>query len=407
MSPRRIYLDHAATTPVDPAVLRAMRPFFSERFANPSSLHAPGTEAHQAVASARRTIAEFLRGHEDEIVFCSGGTESNNLAIQGIVHAHRERGHHVVTSAIEHPSVLETLERLARRGDIELTVVPVGADGIVAVSDIAKAITERTVLVTVMTANNEIGTIQPIAEIGRAILSYRKAHGTIYPIFHTDACQATGAMDLDITKLHTDLLTANGTKAYGPKGIGLLFVRRGLKLEPIVFGGGQERGLRSGTENVPGIVGFAKAFELARARREKENARLIILRDRLIEGLLRIPKSRLNGHATERLPNNVNVSFMDIEGEAAVLYLDAKGIYCSTGSACASTSLDPSHVILALGVSYEAAHGSLRFSLGRSTTKEGIDTVIKVMPKVIQRLRHMSPVNLDMKYFEHAPTPTP
>jgi cysteine desulfurase len=398
--PRRIYLDHAATTPVDPAVVRAMRPFFSDRFANPSSLHSAGTEAQHAVASARKLIAEFFHAHEDEIVFCSGGTESDNLAIYGTIRAHGERGNHVITSAIEHPAVIETLQRLARRKEIELTIVPVNAEGIVSVADIAKAITEKTVLVSIMTANNEIGTIQPIAEIGRAILSYRKAHETIYPIFHTDACQATGALDLDVTKLHVDLLTANGTKVYGPKGIGLLFVRRGLKLEPMMFGGGQERGLRSGTENVPGIMGFARAFELAQARREKESVRLAELRDRLIEGLLRIPKSRLNGHATERLPNNANISFLDIEGEAAVLYLDAKGICCSTGSACASTSLDPSHVILALGMSYEAAHGSLRFSLGRSTTKEDIDTVIKVMPKIVQRLRHMSPVNLDMKYFE-------
>lgn len=400
MSPRRIYLDHASTTPVDPAVVRAMRPFLSERFANPSSLHSAGIEVQHVVASARKTIADALHGHEDEIIFCSGGTESNNLAIQGVIRAHRERGSHVVTSAIEHPSVLETLERLARRKEIELTIIPVNAEGLVSAADIMKAITEQTVLVTIMTANNEIGTIQPIAEIGRSILSYHKTHETIYPIFHTDACQATGALDLDVTKLHVDLLTANGTKVYGPKGIGLLFVRRGLKLEPMMFGGGQERGLRSGTENVPGIIGFAKAFELAQERREKENARLIGLRDRLIEGLLRIPKSRLNGHATERLPNNVNISFLDIEGEAAVLYLDAKGVCCSTGSACASTSLDPSHVILALGVSYEAAHGSLRFSLGRSTTKEDIDAVIAVMPNIVQRLRHMSPVNLDMKYFE-------
>jgi len=397
---KRIYLDHAATTPVDPAVIRAMRPFFSEQFANPSSLHAAGSEAQRAVGQARRTIADLLHAHEEEIVFCSGGTESDNLAIQGTIRAHREHGNHVITSTIEHPAVLETLERLARRGEIELTKIPVSEDGLVPAERVAQAITERTVLVSIMMANNEIGTIQPIADIGRAILAYRKDHPGIYPVFHTDACQAAGALDLDVTKLHTDLLTCNGTKIYGPKGIGLLFVRRGLKIEPMMIGGGQERGLRSGTEDVPGIIGFAKAFELAQKRKEKENVRLAALRDRLIEGLLRIPKSRLNGHATERLPNNANVSFLDIEGEAAVLYLDAKGICCSTGSACASTSLDPSHVILALGMSYEAAHGSLRFSLGHATMKDDVDTVIKVMPKIVERLRHMSPVNLDMKYFK-------
>ena len=251
-----------------------------------------------------------------------------------------------------------------------------------------------------MYANNEIGTIQPIADIGRALLKWRKQRSSPFPYFHSDACQAAGALDLDVEKLHVDLLTLNGSKIYGPKGVGLLFVRRGVELEPLVRGGGQERGLRSGTENVPGIVGLAEALEIAQAEKDKENARLIKLRDKLIQGLLKIPKTRLNGHPVQRLPNNANVSFMDIEGEAAVLYLDAQGIYCSTGSACASSSLDPSHVILATGVSYEAAHGSLRFTLGRSTKPSDIDYVLKVVPDVVQKLRHMSPVNLDMKYFK-------
>ncbi|MFA5130314.1 MAG: IscS subfamily cysteine desulfurase [Patescibacteria group bacterium] len=399
---KRIYLDHAATTPVDPAVFRAMKPFFCERFANPSSFHTAGLEVQREVIAARKNIASMINAHEDEIIFCSGGTESDNLAIQGIVRAHADHGNHVITSSIEHPAVLETLQRLHKRGEIELTILDVDEFGLIDVKNVVKALTKKTILVSVMTANNEIGTIEPIADIGRAILQYRKEHETAYPLFHTDACQAAGAMDLDVTKSHVDLLTINGGKIYGPKGIGLLYVKRGIKITPMIIGGGQEKGLRSGTENVPGIIGFAKALELVSKRMEKENARLSALRDHLIAGLLKIPKTRLNGHATKRLPNNVNISFMDIEGEAAVLYLDAKGICTSTGSACASTTLDPSHVILALGVSYEAAHGSLRFSLGKDTTKEDIEYVIRIMPDIVKKLRHMSPVNLDMRYFESA-----
>jgi cysteine desulfurase len=250
-----------------------------------------------------------------------------------------------------------------------------------------------------MYANNEIGTIQPIAEIGKAILKYRKQSDSLYPYFHSDACQAAGYLDLNVEKLHVDLLTLNGGKIYGPKGVGLLFVRRGVKIESQIVGGGQERRLRSGTENVPGIVGLAKALDLAQSKRDKESLRLIKLRERLIDGLLKIEKSRLNGDEKIRLPNNVNISFMDIEGEAAMLYLDAKGIFCSTGSACASTSLDPSHVILALGMSYEAAHGSLRFTLGQSTTTKDVNYLIKVMPDIVKRLRAISPVSLDMTRF--------
>lgn len=400
---KSIYLDHASTTPVDPAVVRVMRPYLSDVFGNPSSLHRVGVASQHAVADARKQIAEHVNAHEEEVIFCSGGTESDNLAIYGIVKKHRDRGNHVITSAIEHPAVLETLHHLEKQGEIELTVLSVGDTGIVSVSDLEKAITDKTILVTIMTANNEIGTIQPIADIGRAILKYRKEHDTKYPFFHTDACQAMGALDLDVEKTHVDLMTWNASKIYGPKGIGALFIKRGVAIEPMVFGGGQERNLRSGTENVPAIVGFAKACDLVCAKREKENARLSILRDHLINGLLKIPKSRLNGDAINRLPNNANISFMDIEGEAIVLYLDAEGVCVSTGSACASTSLDPSHVILALGVSYEAAHGSIRFTLGRSTTKEDIDFVLRVMPGIVERLRHMSPVSLDMKYFEKKP----
>jgi len=396
---KEIYLDHAATTAVDDRVLEAMRPYFSGVFANPSSFHMPGLRAKNAVSDARSSVAEILHCREDEIIFTSGGTESDNLAVIGIPRAHAVKGKHVITTAIEHHAVLETLLHYQKTGEVDVTVLPVDAFGTVSIETFEQALRPDTVLVSIMTANNEIGTIQPIADIGRAVLKWRKANATPYPYFHTDACQAAGALDLDVEKLHVDLLTANGSKIYGPKGIGILYVRRGVKIESLLFGGGQERNLRSGTENVPGIVGFAVALVLAQEGKNAENARLAKLRDHLTEGLLKIPKTRLNGHPTERLSNNVNISFLDIEGEAAVLYLDAEGIFCSTGSACASASLDPSHVILATGMSYEAAHGSLRFTLGRETTAEDIERVIEVMPGIVEKLRHMSPVNLDMKYF--------
>lgn len=410
MSPRLIYLDHAATAPLDPRVLEAMLPYFSAIPGNPSSFHTMGMQAKDAVTDARTRIAELLHAHADEILFTAGGTESDNLAVIGIPRAAkkliRERfgesaRPHVITTPIEHHAVLEPLLYLEKTGEIELTQIPVDGFGMVDPLAIEAALRPETVLVSVMWANNEIGTIEPIADIGRMLLAWRKAHATPFPYFHSDACQAAGACDLNVEKSHVDALTINGSKIYGPKGVGLLYVRRGVKLEPLARGGGQERNLRPGTENVPGIMGLACAFEIAQAERDEENARLSMLRDRLIEGLLAIPKSRLNGHPTERLPNNVNISFLDIEGEAAALYLDAEGVQVSTGSACASTSLDPSHVILATGLSYEAAHGSLRYTLGHSTTLDDVDLVIRVMPGIVERLRRMSPVNLDMNYFTY------
>lgn len=400
-----IYLDHAAATPMDPAVEKAMAPYARAYPGNPGSFHTPGLRAKDAVDGARKTVAGILACRPESIIFTSGGTESANLAVQGIPRAMKgvEKPHdgtvHVVTSAIEHPAVLEPLMDMEKRGEISLTVVPVGRDGIVDASDVMDAVRDHTVLVSIMYANNEIGTIQPIAEIGRAILKRRKESKTPLPYFHTDACQAAGALDLDVEKMHVDAMTLNGSKIYGPKGAGLLYLRRGVPVRPLVHGGGQERNVRSGTENVPGIVGMATALEIAHRRREKDVVRLTKLRDRVITGLLAIPKSRLNGHAEQRLPNNVNISFLDIEGEAAVLYLDAEGIYVSTGSACASASLDPSHVILALGVSYEAAHGSLRLTLGRATTAKDVDNVVTVMPGIVERLRKLSPVDLNMKHF--------
>lgn len=396
---KSIYLDYAAATPQHPLVFEAMRPYFNETFANPSSFHTPGLRAKEAVTAARQSIARHLNCREDEIVFTSGGTESDNLALVGVIRAYRSKGNHVITTAIEHPAVLEPLSHLQKTNEIELTILPVDRFGRVSPDDMIKALRPDTVLVSVMHANNEIGTIEPIADIGRAILKWRKTNVTPYPYYHSDACQTAGALDLDVEKLHVDLLTFNGSKICGPKGIGALYVRRGAKIEPLVRGGGQEKNIRSGTENVPAIVGLALALDLAQSGKDAENTRFARLRDRLIRGLLDIPKSRLNGHPSERLPNNVNVSFLDIEGESAVLYLDAEGIACSTGSACASSTLDPSHVILATGLSYEAAHGSLRFTLGRSTTAADIERVIKIMPGIVKKLRHMSPVNLDMKYF--------
>lgn len=404
-----IYLDHAATTPTDSRVIEAMLPYFDQIYGNPSSFHTIGMRAKDAVAESRANIATLIGAREDEILFTSGGTESDNLAIFGVVRAHAaiiktklgaDVKPHVITSSIEHHAVLEPLISLERQKEIELTTVSVDGYGKVDPEAVKAALKSNTVLVTIMAANNEIGTIEPIVDIGRVILAWRKEQGSVYPFFHSDACQAAGALPIRVDQWHTDLLTINGSKIYGPKGIGLLYAKRGLKLAPLMIGGGQERNIRSGTENVPAIVGFAKALELVSQERDAENARLTALRDRLVEGLLAIPKSRLNGHPTERLPNSVNISFLDIEGEAAVLYLDAEGVMVSTGSACASTSLDPSHVILATGLSYEAAHGSIRFTLGHATTAEDIEYVIRIMPGVVERLRKMSPVNLDMKYFK-------
>ncbi len=413
MKKRIVYLDHAATTPTDTRVTEAMLPFFSEIYGNPSSFHSAGLSAQQAVTRARKAVAKFIGAHENEIIFTSGGTESDNLAVLGIpeTKAHRDAIQarsgkevpHVITSAIEHHAVLEPLLALQKKGRIELSILPVDRYGQVSITDVKKALRPETLLVSIMSANNEIGSIQPIEDIGRAILRWRKSENTPYPLFHTDACQSAGYQKLSVEKNHADLLTFNGSKIYGPKGIGVLFVRRGIRLAPRVIGGGQEKNIRSGTENVPAIAGLQRAVELVEHAREQDSERLTQLRDRLVEGLLQIPKTILNGHPSERLPNSANISFMDIEGEAAVLYLDAEGIMVSTGSACASTSLDPSHVILATGLSYEAAHGSIRFTLGRGTTEKDIQYVIEKMPSVVERLREMSPVNLDMKYFEKSP----
>lgn len=396
---RSVYLDHAATTYTDEKVVKAMLPYFNKNFGNPSALYNLGREANGAINSARRTVAQIFHALPENIIFTGGGSEADNLAIYGIARTHKEKGKHIISLPIEHHAVLHPLEDLAKEG-FEITYLKVDEEGKIKTEDVIKAIRPDTILISIMFANNEIGTIEPIAEIGRALLKYRKENNTIYPYFHTDACQAAGYIDLDVEKLHVDLMTVNGSKIYGPKGVGALYVRRGIRLKPLVTGGAQERGLRAGTENVPAIIGFARALELAQAEKEKEGKRVQDLAKYLWINLQKkIPKLKLNGPeiGEQRLPNNLNVTFMDVEGEAMLLYLDEYGIMCSTGSACTSASLDPSHVLTAIGLPYEYAHGSLRFTFGHCNSKEDVDYLIKYLPEIIQQLREMSPVNLGMK----------
>lgn len=398
---RNVYLDHAATTPLDPRVLEAMLPYLEEKFGNPSSFHSVGKTVKDALDEARENMASILHVRADELVFTSGGTESDNLAILGYCRANQSHGKHLIVSAFEHHAVLEAAMHLEKKEGFEVTYLLPDHDGLITVDQVLSAIRPDTILVSIMYANNEIGAIQPIAEIGNALQKCKIQTTKCKIVFHTDACQATGFLDLDAEKLHVDMMTFNGSKMYGPKGVGALYVRRGLKLQPLQFGGTQEKSLRPGTENVAGIIGMAKALELAQSDRENESQRLSVLRDTLIAGIReRVPKVRLNGHATKRLPNNVNISFMDIEGEAFILYLDAAGIYASTGSACTSTTLDPSHVILSLGLPYEVAHGSVRFSLGHATTMQDIEYVLDTIPPLVEKLRALSPVRVDPKYYE-------
>ncbi|XUX00535.1 MAG: cysteine desulfurase NifS [Dehalogenimonas sp.] len=382
---KRSYLDYAATTPVAPEVLDAMLPYFHDFPGNPSAIYAEGQQARQAVETARVSLARLINARPDEILFLSGGTEADNMALSGILNANGCRGSHIVTTAIEHHAVLETCHSLEKKG-ASVTILPVDSQGLLDPLDVARAIRPDTSVVSVILANNEIGTIQFLPEISR--ITREKG---VY--LHTDAVQAVGRIPVDVQALGVDLLSISAHKLYGPKGIGALYVRRGTRISPILWGGGQERGRRSGTENVPAIVGMGKAAELAAASITSEVERLSKLRDRLIASVLAtVPETRLNGHPTQRLPNNANFSFDYVEGESVCLNLDLAGISASPGSACSSTSTAPSHVLLALGLPQHQAFGSLRLSLGRWTAGEDIDRVLEVLPGIVARLRAMSPV---------------
>lgn len=408
---RAVYLDHAAATPMAPEVFAVMKPFLMEEYGNPGGLYKVARVAKEAVDHARETVARIFGAQPRNIIFTGSGTESDNLAIFGVARQYipplqggikggnPNRGKHLITISIEHHAVLHSVEALAKEG-CEITQLPVDEYGLVTAEQVRAAIRDDTILVTIMYANNEIGTIEPIADIGRAIMHWKQEHGrkpTDPPFFHTDACQAAGYCELNVEKLHVDLMTTNGSKIYGPKGTGVLYKRDTVRVKPLIYGGGQEMRFRGGTENVAGIVGLAKALEMTEAMKEKEAKRVARLRDYLWHRIQQaIPKVVLNGHPTERLPNNLNVSILDIEGEALLLYMDEYGVALSTGSACTSESLDPSHVIVGIGKPYEYAHGSIRFSLGRGTRKKDIDYVMKVLPAVVERLREISPVKLQL-----------
>lgn len=391
-----IYLDNAATTKVRKEVKDEMLKYFDEIYGNPGSFHGKGLDAKDAIEDAREKIAKLINCKPKEIIFTGGGTESINFALKGLAKAMKDKGNHIITTKIEHHAVLHTCEYLEKYEGCEVTYLDVDEYGVVNPKDVENAIKENTILISIMYANNEIGTINPISEIGEIA---RK--NNIY--FHTDACQAAGYCDLDVEKLNVDMMTVNGSKIYGPKGVGMLYIKTGIQLVPLIHGGGQERNLRSGTENVSGIMGFVKAFELAQSEKEEEVVRLIKLRDKLVNGIIeKIPKVFLNGHPTKRLPNNANVSILDIEGEALILYLNEYGIYTSTGSACTSQTLDPSHVVIATGLPYEAAHGSIRFTLGRETTEDDVNKVLEVLPGIVKILREISPVNVNVEHIIEA-----
>jgi len=380
---KRIYLDYAATTPVDPRVFRAMLPYFSKKFGNTMSLHSFGQEAKLALEKSREEIAGLIGARSEEIIFTSSATESNNLALKGIALANKDRGKHIIISSIEHPCIMESAGWLEAQG-FEVSKLKVDKYGRVSPGDVKAAMKKGTILVSVIHASNEIGTIQPIQEIGRIC----REKG-VY--FHTDAVQSFGKIPIDVNKTNVDLLSASSHKMYGPKGAACLYVRKGTKIEPILHGGGQESGLRSSTVNLPAIVGFAEACETAKREMKRENERIAKLRDKLIKGVLtKIKGAHLNGHPKNRLANNANFWFQFVEGESMVIQLDLMGIAASTGSACSSAKLEPSHVLLAIGLKHQEAHGSLRITLGKWTTEREINYLIKVLPGIVKRLREIS-----------------
>ncbi|MBM4462134.1 MAG: cysteine desulfurase NifS [Chloroflexi bacterium] len=381
---KKIYLDYAATTPTHPKVVKAMLPYFSDAFGNPSSIHSLGQETKAALEEARGKVAHLIGSRSEEIVFTSGGTEADNFAVKGVAYANRQKGNHIITSAIEHHAVLEPCKFLEGQG-FEVTYLPVDKYGLVDPEDVRKAITGKTILISVMHANNEIGTIEPIAEIARIAREQEIC-------LHTDAVQTTGHIPVNVDDLGVDLLSISAHKLYGPKGVGALYIRKGTRIVPFMHGGEQERGRRASTENIPAIVGFGKAVEIAEGEMKDEMERLTFLRDELIQGLFeRIEGIYLNGHPSLRLPNNINISVEFVEGESMAISMDLEGIAASTGSACASSAVEASHVLLALGLPAWLCHGSLRLSLGRETTREDIERVLEVLPRIVTRLRAMSP----------------
>lgn len=383
-----IYLDHAATTAARPEVVEAMLPYFTEKFGNPSSIYSIASGNKKVITDVRETIAKSLNTNTQDIYFTAGGSESDNWALKATAEAYGNKGKHIITTKIEHHAILHTCEYLEKKG-FEVTYLDVDENGVVKLDQLKAAIRPDTILISVMFANNEIGTIQPIEEIG----TIAKEHGIL---FHTDAVQAYGQIPIDVDKMHIDMLSASGHKLNGPKGIGFLYIRKGLKLRSFVHGGAQERSRRAGTENVTGIVGLGKAVEIAMATMEERTAKETAMRDHLITRILaEIPYARLNGHRNDRLPNNVNISFQFIEGESLLIMLDMKGICASSGSACTSGSLDPSHVLLAIGLPHEIAHGSLRLTLGDENTMEEMDYVVDSLKEIVGKLRAMSPLYED------------
>ena len=380
----RVYLDNAATTAVRPEVIEEMMPYFTQYYGNASSVHMYGQEAKKGLDIARDRVAKALNAEPQEIIFTAGGTESDNTVLFGVAKKYANKGKHIITTTVEHHAILHSCEQLEKEG-FRVTYLPVDEYGRVSAQQVRDAICDDTILVSIMFANNEIGTIMPIAEIGE-VCNEKKV------LFHTDAVQAVGHIPVDVKAMHIDMLSLSGHKFHGPKGVGVLYVKKGLKLPSLIVGGAQERTRRAGTENLPGIVGLGKAIELATAEMDKNAQKQIKLRDKLINGILEIPDTRLNGHPTDRLPNNVNISIRYIEGESILLCLDMEGIAASSGSACTSGSLDPSHVLLAIGLSHGVAHGSVRLTLSEYTTEEEVDYVIDVIKKTTKRLRDMSPI---------------
>ena len=395
---KNVYMDYAATTYVKPEVLEEMMPFFTEKYGNPSSFYGISRETKMAIDKARGRVAKALNCDMNEVYFTGGGSEADNWAIKGIASAHRKKGNHIITTKVEHHAVLHTCEYLEKQG-FEVTYLNVDEEGFINLEELNNAITDKTILVSIMFANNEIGTIQPIKEIGEICRERRV-------LFHTDAVQAVGNIEIDVKAMNIDLLSLAGHKISGPKGIGALYLRKGVRIDNLVHGGGQERARRAGTENTASIVGLGKAIELASENLEEHNKKLTVLRDRLIDGLLEVPHTRLNGpRGDKRLPGNVNITFEFIEGESILLSLDFEGVCASSGSACTSGSLDPSHVLLAIGLPHELAHGSLRLTLGDGSTDEDVDYVLEVVPPIIERLRNMSPLWEDFlkkgeKYYD-------